>query len=135
MIKLENVSKNIKGKTVIDGITQTFHGGITYGLKGINGSGKTMLMRLISGLIYPTAGRIEIRGKKLGKDMSFPDDLGLLIENPAFLDAYTGFDNLWLLAFLNNKAGKAEVREALLKTGLDPEDRRKYKKYSRQAFL
>ncbi len=130
MIKLENVSKNIKGKTVIDGITQTFHGGITYGLKGINGSGKTMLMRLVSGLIYPTSGRIEIRGKELGKDMSFPDDLGLLIENPAFLDSYTGFDNLWLLATLNNRAGKTEVKEALLRTGLDPEDRRKYKKYS-----
>ncbi len=130
MIKLENVSKSIKGKTVIDGITQTFHGGITYGLKGINGSGKTMLMRLISGLIYPTAGRIEIRGKELGKDLSFPENLGLLIENPAFLDTYTGFDNLWLLASLNNKVGKTEVREALLKTGLNPEDRRKYKKYS-----
>lgn len=130
MIKLENVRKSIKGKTVIDGITQTFHGGITYGLKGINGSGKTMLMRLISGLIYPTEGRIEIRGKELGKDMSFPEDLGLLIENPAFLDTYTGFDNLWLLASLNSKVDKAEVREAMLKTGLDPEDRRKYKKYS-----
>lgn len=130
MIKLENVSKIIKGKTVIDGITQTFHGGITYGLKGINGSGKTMLMRLISGLIYPTAGRIEIRGKELGKDLSFPENLGLLIENPAFLDTYTGFDNLCLLASLNNKVGKTEVREALLKTGLNPEDRRKYKKYS-----
>lgn len=130
MIKLENVRKSIKGKTVIDGITQTFHGGITYGLKGINGSGKTMLMRLISGLIYPTEGRIEIRGKELGKDMSFPEDLGLLIENPAFLDTYTGFDNLWLLASLNSKVDKVEVREAMLKTGLDPEDRRKYKKYS-----
>ena len=130
MIKLENVSKSIKGKTVIDGITQTFYGGITYGLKGINGSGKTMLMWLISALIYPTAGRNEIRGKELGKDLSFPENLGLLIENPAFLDTYTGFDNLWLLASLNNKVGKTEVREALLKTGLNPEDRRKYKKYS-----
>ena len=130
MIRIENMSKKIRGRTVLDGIDYTFRDGMTYGLKGINGSGKTMLMRAVGGLIYPTQGRVLIDGKELGKEISFPEDIGLLIENPAFLDAYTGYGNLELLASLNGRAGDEEIREILEKVGLDPDDTRKYRKYS-----
>ena len=130
MIRIENMSKKIRGRTVLDGIDYTFRDGMTYGLKGINGSGKTMLMRAAGGLIYPTRGRVLIDGKELGKEISFPEDIGLLIENPAFLDAYTGYGNLELLASLNGRAGDGEIREILKKVGLDPDDTRKYRKYS-----
>ncbi len=130
MIRIENMSKKIRGRTVLDGIDHTFRDGMTYGLKGINGSGKTMLMRAVGGLIYPTQGRVLIDGKELGKEISFPEDIGLLIENPAFLDAYTGYGNLELLASLNGRAGDEEIREILEKVGLDPDDTRKYRKYS-----
>lgn len=130
MIELHNVSKEIKGRTVLDNITLTFANGKIYGLKGINGSGKTMLMRLVSGLIFPTDGEVLIDGKKLGKEVSFPADMGLLIENPVFLNSYTGYQNLELLVSLNGKAGKEEIKEALKRVGLDPDDKRKYRKYS-----
>ena len=130
MIQIENMSKKIRDRVVLDGIDYTFRDGMTYGLKGINGSGKTMLMRVVSGLIYPTEGRVLVDGKELGKDVSFPESIGILIENPVFLDAYTGFGNLKLLASLNDRAGDEDIREILQKIGLDPDDTRKYRKYS-----
>lgn len=83
-IEIKHVTKVIKKTKVIDNVNFTFEGGKIYGLSGKNGCGKTMLMRLISGLIYPTDGEIVIDGKILGKDCSFPESIGLLIENPAF---------------------------------------------------
>ena len=130
MIEIENVSKIIKGKTVLEEISFIFQKGLTYGLKGVNGSGKTMLMRIISGLIYPTSGKVRIQGKELGKDISFPEHMGLLLENPAFLDSYTGIENLELLASLNGSIEKSDIKDALMRVGLNPDDKRKYRKYS-----
>ena len=86
-IELLNVNKTIKGHTVINDISLTFTAGKIYGLYGVNGSGKTMLMRLISGLIHPTNGIIMIDGMELGKEIDFPPYLGLLIENPSFFSS------------------------------------------------
>ncbi|MCD8397257.1 MAG: ATP-binding cassette domain-containing protein [Lachnospiraceae bacterium] len=130
MIQLENVNKKIKGKMVLQDINLTLENGKTYGLRGINGSGKTMLMRMIAGLIYPDSGRVLVDGKCLGRDISFPEHMGLLIENPVFLDSYTGMQNLRLLAELNGKAEESAIRNVLEQVGLDPDDRRKYRKYS-----
>lgn len=130
MIELSHVSKTIRRHKVIDDVTVTMEPGVVTGLKGINGSGKTMLMRLISGLIRPTEGTITIAGKVLGKDMTFPESIGILIENPAFLDAYSGFENLKLLSSIQGKITEEEVRESLWRVKLDPDDKRKYRKYS-----
>lgn len=130
MIKLEDVSKNIKDRIVLDHINFTFEDGKVYGLKGINGSGKTMLMRLIAGLIFPSDGKIFVSGKELGRDISFPESIGLLLENPVFLDRYTGLDNLKLLAELSGSVDVAKLKQILIKVGLDPDDKRKYRKYS-----
>ena len=130
MIKLENVSKKIRDRIVLNNISFSFEDGKIYGLKGINGSGKTMLMRMIAGLIYPTEGRILVEGKELTKDISFPEKLGLLLENPAFLDRYTGLENLKILAELSGDVKIEKLRETLIKVGLDPDDKRKYRKYS-----
>ena len=104
--------------------------GKIYGLKGKNGSGKTMLMRVISGLITPTEGEVLIDGKKLGKDMSFPESIGLLIENPAFLPTYSGFDNLKTIASIKGVITDEEIKDVIKRVGLDPDDKKKYKKYS-----
>lgn len=130
MIKLENVSKKIRDRIVLNNISFSFEDGKIYGLKGINGSGKTMLMRMIAGLIYPTEGRILVEGKELTKDISFPEKIGLLLENPAFLDRYTGLENLKILAELSGDVKIEKLRETLIKVGLDPDDKRKYRKYS-----
>lgn len=129
-IQVKNASKKIKGATILQNINLDLHGGIIYGLQGPNGSGKTMLMRLIAGLIRPTSGSVVIDGKQLGKDIDFPPSMGLLIENPAFLPNYTGFKNLELIADIQKRIGKEEIARSLADVGLDPEDKRKYRKYS-----
>lgn len=129
IIELKNVTKKIKGVTILDNINITMHSGKVYGLKGKNGSGKTMLMRAIAGLIR-TKGVIDIDGKILGKDMSFPESIGVLIENPAFISNYTGFMNLKILASIQNKIGDEDIRDVLRQVQLDPDDKRTYRKYS-----
>ena len=129
-IIVDNVTKVIKGITVIQDVSLELHSGTVYGLRGVNGSGKTMLMRLIAGLIRPTKGTITIDGKQLGKDITFPPDVGLLIENPAFIDNYTALQNLKLIANIHRVADEARIREVINEVGLDPDDKRKYKQFS-----
>lgn len=129
-IEIKKLSKVIKKVTVLHDIDAKFNSGIIYGLKGKNGCGKTMLMRTISGLILKTSGEIIINDKKLGKDISFPESIGVLIENPSFLDEYTGFKNLKLIASIKGEIDDNQIKEYMKKVGLDPEDKRKYKKYS-----
>lgn len=129
-IQINNCSKKIKGTTVLQNINLELSGATVYGLQGPNGSGKTMLMRLISGLIRPTSGSITIDGKTLGRDFDFPPSMGLLLENPEFLSEYTGVINLKLLANIQGRIGQEEISQALLKVGLSPKDKRKYRKYS-----
>ena len=129
-VELIEVTKRIKQATVIDNVTETLYGGSIVGLKGINGSGKTMLMRLISGLIKPTSGLVKINGKVLGKDISFPESIGMLIENPAFLDHYSGFKNLELLASIKQIIGSEKIRETITRVDLNPDDGKHYQKYS-----
>lgn len=129
-LTLENVSKTLKGTKIIENVSLTLVSGQVYGLQGYNGSGKTMLMRLMAGLIRPTEGRIDIDGQVLGRDIDFPPSVGLLLENPAFLPNYTGVENLALIASLNGRSDNVCIRESIARVGLDPEDKRKYRKYS-----
>lgn len=129
-IEFINVSKKFGKKTVLKELNFVIPTGNVIGLQGINGSGKTMIMRLIAGLIYPTTGDVLIDKKRLGKDISFPESLGLMLENPAFLDSYSGFENLKLLASLNKKITDKEIFEVLTLVGLSDNADKKYKKYS-----
>ncbi|MBL5889179.1 ATP-binding cassette domain-containing protein [Heyndrickxia sporothermodurans] len=129
-IKVDHLSKTIQGHAVLNDINLELMKGKIYGFRGKNGSGKTMLFRAISGLIRPSKGIITVNGKVIGKDISFPENLGLLIENPGFNPEYTGLKNLELLSFIQRKINKEQVKEAIMKVGLDPKDKRKYKKYS-----
>lgn len=129
-IKVVNVSKEIHGSIVLENVNMTLESGAVYGLLGKNGSGKTMLMRAICGLIRPTRGTIEIDGKMIGKDLSFPQSVGMLLETPVFLPEKTGYDNLRLLASIRGEIGSGEIRSALEQVGLSAGDPRKVKKYS-----
>lgn len=130
IIKVENVSKIIRGNSVIEHISMELTSGKVFGFRGINGSGKTMLMRLIAGLIYPTKGQITVDNKILGRDINFPENMGLLIENPAFLDNYSGFANMKLLSSIQDKIDDKQIRRTLERVGLEPDSKKKYKKYS-----
>ena len=129
-IEINNVWKKIGRTEVLKDINLEFEGGKIYGLRGKNGSGKTMLMRAICGLITVTKGEIIINGKQLGRDMSFPNSIGVLIENPAFIDNFSGYRNLKALADINHIIGEEEIRNTIKLVGLDPDDKKKFKKYS-----
>lgn len=128
-IELKNVTKDIKGIRVLDDINLRFESGKIYGLKGKNGSGKTMLMRAVSGLIK-VKGTVSIDGKIIGRDFSFPPSIGILIENPSFVAEYTGMKNLEMLACIQNRININDIMYALNQVGLDPYDKRTYRKYS-----
>lgn len=129
-IELKEYTKVIKGITILDNINLKLESGKCYGLKGKNGSGKTMVMRAICGLINATKGYVRINDEILGKDISFPRSIGALIENPAFINNYTGFKNLKILASIQEKATDEQIKEIMEVVGLFPEDKRTYKKYS-----
>lgn len=129
-IEVKSVTKVLRKITVLEDVNLILESGTIYGLRGVNGSGKTMLMRLMAGLIRPTRGEVFLDGKQLGKDLSFPPDMGMLIENPAFLDGYTAAQNLRLLAGIRKKVTEERIREVLEQVGLGWEDKRKYRQFS-----
>ena len=129
-LKIVNVKKVINKKVILDSIDLKLQGGRIYGIRGKNGSGKTMLFRMISGLIFPTEGKVIIDGKELGKDISFPDSIGALIENPGYIPDYSGFKNLKLIAGIKNIVGDEKIKDMMRSLGLDPESKKKVKKYS-----
>lgn len=117
-------------KKILDDICLKIEKGKTYGLVGRNGSGKTMLMKCILGFVKVTSGEITVDGKRIRRDIDFPDDTGMIIETPGFIPYYSGYKNLKLLADLRHKIGDKEVREAMGRVGLDPTDKKHVKKYS-----
>ena len=129
-VVFKNYNKLIKKKEILTDINLTFESGKIYGLHGHNGSGKTMLLRAICGLILPTSGSVTVDGKTVGKDIEFPDSVGVIIENMSLIPEYTGFKNLQLLAGIKKKIGDSEIRYTLISVGLDPDDKRKVKEYS-----
>lgn len=117
-IEIDGASKTIGNSVVLDQIQLTVKPGEMIGLQGVNGSGKTMLLRLISGLIYPTKGHVLIDGKMLGSDLEFPPSIGFLIENPTFLPQYTGAENLQMLSSLHQMMPTAQIESVLLVKGV-----------------
>lgn len=129
-ITVKNITKVIRGTTVLDSVSMEMKSGEIVGLRGENGSGKTMLMRMIAGLIFPTQGSVQIDGRVLGKELAFPEEMGILLENPTFLENYTGYQNLRMLASIQNRIGEEEIKKAIRRVGLEWDDRKKYRKYS-----
>lgn len=130
MIRVENLTKKFGNVTVLENIDLSFKQGKIYGIVGRNGSGKTVLFKLIIGYLKATSGRVVVCGKEIGKDVDFADNIGIIIENPGFLSGYTGFKNLEYLASIRNVIGKVEIRESMEKVGLDPSSNKKVGKYS-----
>ena len=129
-IILKSVSKVINHTTVLDDISCQFSSGNIYGVVGRNGSGKTMLLRTIAGLLVPTSGTVVINGKRLHKDISFPPNLGLIIEKPEFLSYLTGFENLKQIAAIKKVASDETIKEYMKLFALDPASKHTMRKYS-----
>ena len=127
---IKDLSKKIKGKTVLSDINLLLERNKIYGFYGINGSGKSMLFRAIAGLIHPTTGSVIVLGEHIGKNGKFPSSMGLVIETVGFWSYYTGLENLKNLASIKRIASDESIKNTLTRVGLDPEDKRIYKKYS-----
>lgn len=130
MIQLQNVTKRIKENTVLDNVSYTFKSGFVYGLYGQNGSGKTMLLRAISGLINLDSGSIFIDGEKLHDKIEFPPETGIVIENMELLPECSVKRNLQMLAKIKNIADEKDISFSLERVGLDPDSDKKVKKFS-----
>ncbi|WP_461201837.1 ABC transporter ATP-binding protein [Anoxybacillus sp. TBDG-1] len=130
VIKLSNVSKIIRERMVLQNINLNLAKGKIYGFTGPNGSGKTMLFRIISGLVKPSSGTVEVFGDVLHKDVSFPSDISVLLEKPGFLEQYSAFDNLKFLAMIKNKISDSDIIAAIERVKLNPMDKRPIKEYS-----
>ncbi len=129
-VEIIDYNKTIRGRQILKDINLVMESGKVYGLRGTNGSGKTMLMRAISGLILPTSGNVLIDGKEINKDISFPESMGLFLEYSAFVKGYTGIENLKMIASIKKKADVQRIRECIKLVGLDPDDKRTFRKYS-----
>lgn len=129
-IIIENLSKTIKNNMILDNVNLTFESGHVYGLVGRNGSGKTMLLRAICGLIFPDSGKVIIDGKQLHKDISFPGSCGIIIENTDLLPNFSAFDNLKMLSEIKNTANDNMIKSAIKSVGLDPDSKKKVKTFS-----
>ncbi len=130
IISVSNVTKKFRENTVLDNVFLEIEKGTVTGLVGRNGSGKTILMKCILGLVSPTSGIITVRDKRVGKDIDIPENVGVIIETPGFLPNFSGYNNLMQLAKIRRKIGKAEVRAAIQRVGLDPDDKKHVGKYS-----
>lgn len=129
-IEVKNISKVYKKEKVLDDVSFCVNAGEIFGVVGRNGSGKSVLMKIICGLAAPTSGHIVIDEKIIGKDIDFPENLGAIIEQPAFMQFASGFKNLKFLADINKKIDKAEIRSTMEMVGLNPDSKKWVMNYS-----
>ena len=129
-ISVQNLSKSFGQERVLKNVTRDFEKGKIHGIVGNNGSGKTVLMKCICGFLIPDSGSITVNGERVGVDVDFPRDMGLIIETPGFLPNMTGVKNLEILASLNKKIGLEEIAASIRRVGLDPLMKKPVGKYS-----
>ena len=129
-IEVQNAVKRFRDQVVLKNVLISFEKGKIHGIVGRNGSGKTVLFKCICGLMHPEEGVILVNGKRVGRDVDMPEDIGAIIEAPGFLPNYSGYKNLRFLANIRRKIGKEEILNVLKTVGLDPESRKHVGKYS-----
>jgi len=130
VITIDGVSKQYKEQLVLDDITVSFEKGKIHGIIGRNGSGKTVLIKIICGFVHPDKGTVIVNGKKVGEDIDFPENMGIIIEAPGFLPTISAYKNLKYLASLRNTISDDEIRDSITLVGLDPNDKKHVGKYS-----
>lgn len=130
VVEIKHVTKTFGKNQVLSDVSMTCQAGNIYGLVGRNGSGKTVLLKCICGLLIPTNGEVSVWGKSVGKEVDFPEDIGFIIESPGFLLHESGLRNLKHLASIRGKIGEEEIRSCMNTVGLDPDLKRPVGKYS-----
>ena len=129
-MELRNITKQFSGQTVLENISLVVGKGTTIGLVGANGSGKSVLFKILCGFVKPDQGQVFIQEKQLGQKDDFPENMGVLINSPGFIGMYSGYKNLEFLANIRGVIGEREIKEAMQKVGLDPANKTKVDNYS-----
>ena len=129
-LELKQVTKRIKNNIILDNISLELEKGKIYGLQGKNGSGKTMLIKAMCGLLIPNEGSVTVDGIVLGKDRDFPKSVGALIENPGFINGYSAFQNLKVLAEIQHKIDDETIYETINEIGLEEAGKKKFRQFS-----
>ncbi|NMB07489.1 ABC transporter ATP-binding protein [Acetivibrio saccincola] len=130
LIELRNVSKSFKGLSLFENLSVSFEKGKIYGIVGHNGSGKSVLFKMMCGFIFPDQGSVIVNGEELGKNKRFPENFGIIIDKPGYLGDKTGFENLRYLADIQNKISDEKIKEILERVGLSHTIMQKVKNYS-----
>ncbi|WP_059037349.1 ATP-binding cassette domain-containing protein [Bacillus mycoides] len=130
IISLSNVSKKVKKQLILDDITLKLESNKTYGFIGYNGSGKSMLFKVICGFTSYTSGVVKVNNKVIGKDIDFIEDAGVIIEAPEFLPKLTGYENLFLLSKIKKIISKEQIINSLKLVGLEDHMNKHVGKYS-----
>lgn len=130
LIELRNVSKSFKGLSLFENLSVSFEKGKIYGIVGHNGSGKSVLFKMMCGFVFPDQGSVIVNGEELGKNKRFPENFGIIIDKPGYLGDKTGFENLRYLADIQNKISDEKIKETLERVGLSHTIMQKVKNYS-----
>ena len=129
-IEIESISKSFNGHEVLRDVSLSIKKGRTIGLVGGNGSGKSVLFKILCGFVKPDSGKVFIQGKEIGKKDDFPENIGVFINSPGYIGIYSGYKNLEFLADIRGVIGKKEINSAMQKVGLDPSSKTKVDDYS-----
>ncbi len=130
VIEINNVSKCFGSNILFQNISLSIEKGTCVGFMGENGVGKSVLFKMIAGLVDADSGEIFVDNKLVGKDKNFPTNIGFFVNNPSFVDIFDGYNNLKMLAEINNKIDNEKIRDTMRLVGLDPDNKTKFKNYS-----
>ncbi|HHV29330.1 ABC transporter ATP-binding protein [Acetivibrio mesophilus] len=128
IVEVRNAYKSFKETQALSNVNVNFERGKIHGIIGRNGSGKTVLFKCICGFMTLTSGEIIVNGKKVKPSVS--QNIGIILETPGFIGSLSGYKNLKLLADIHKKVSDDEIKETLLKVGLDPQMKKHVRKYS-----
>lgn len=129
-IQLTNISKTFGKQTVLQPLTMGFEEGMIHGIIGRNGSGKTVLMKMILGILQPTTGTVIVGDKRIGKDADFPESAGAIIETIEFIPYMSAYQNLADIAAMRGNLSKTQIKEVLEMVGLGNVGRKHVSKFS-----
>lgn len=129
-IMIEHISKSFRKIPVLTDVSAGFERGKIHGIIGHNGSGKTVLMKIICGLTDADSGEVFINGERQKNGSAYKFNIGAIIETPGFLPTQSGFKNLQYLASIHNKIGDEEIKNVMKQVNLEPDDKKPVGKYS-----
>ena len=129
-VEIKNISKSFGDHIIFDDVSLSIDQGQCVGFIGENGVGKSVLFKMIAGLVEADKGQIYVKDQLVGRNENFPTNIGFFVNQPSFVDIFDGFENLKLLAEIKNSIDDKKIRDTMIAVGLDPDNKTKFKSYS-----